>query len=160
MLGKTCAERSRSIHPLIRSAEIRDFFCHCVKAEDSPLIYQDLENAGAGKIGDLSIAGSQWQLADKTSLDVLEGEDYWVEEALSQPNYAPDGLPIIGLPYLILMKLSASRTQDLADISRMLGLAKTEELNQIREVIKNYLPTAQEDLESLIMLGKLEMGNL
>lgn len=130
-----------------------------IKAEDSPLIYQDLENARAKKIGDLSIAGSQWQLADKTSLDVLEGEDYWVEEALSQPNYAPDGLPIIRLPYLILMKLSASRTQDLADISRMLGLAKTEELNKIREVIKNYLPTAQEDLESLIMLGKLETGN-
>ena len=131
-----------------------------IKAEDSPLIYQDLENARAKKIGDLSIAGSQWQLADKTSLDVLEGEDYWVEEALSQPNYAPDGLPIISLPYLILMKLSASRTQDLADVSRMLGLAKIEELNHIREVIKNYLPTAQEDLESLIMLGKLEMGNL
>ena len=35
----------------------------------------------------------------------------------------PDGLPIIDLPYLVLMKLSASRTQDLADISRMLGLA-------------------------------------
>lgn len=131
-----------------------------IKAEDSPLIYQDLENARAKKIGDLSIAGSQWQLADKTSLDVLEGEDCWVEEAISQPNYAPDGLPIISLPYLILMKLSASRTQDLADISRMLGLAKTEELEQIREIIKNYLPTAQEDLESLILLGKLEMGNL
>lgn len=131
-----------------------------IKAEDSLLIYQDLEKAGAKKIGDLSIAGSQWQLADKTSLDVLEGDDDWVEEAVSQPNYAPDGLPIISLPYLILMKLSASRTQDLADISRMLGLAKTEELNRIREVVKNYLPTAKEDLESLIMLGKLEMGNL
>ncbi|MBD2394968.1 hypothetical protein H6G11_11985 [Cyanobacterium aponinum FACHB-4101] len=130
-----------------------------IKAENSSLIYQDLKNAGAKKVGKLSIGGSQWQLADTTSLDVLEGEDSWVEEALSHPNYAPDGLPIISLPYLILMKLSASRTQDLADISRMLGLAKNEELNQIREVIINYLPTAQEDLESLIMLGKLEMDN-
>jgi hypothetical protein len=111
------------------------------------------------KIGDLSIPGSQWQLADQTSLDVLEDEDSWVKEAIAHPNYAPDGLPIISLPYLILMKLSASRTQDLADISRMLGLAQEKELVQIREVIKTYLPTAQEDLESLIVLGKLELGN-
>lgn len=130
-----------------------------IKAEDCELIYQDLENANSKKIGNLSIAGSQWKLADQTSLDVLEGEDSWVEKAIANPNYAPDGLPIIALPYLILMKLSASRTQDLADISRMLGLAQDQELEQIRVVIKTYLPTAQEDLESLIVLGKLEIGN-
>ncbi len=78
--------------------------------------------------------------------------------AIALPNYAPDGLPIIALPYLVLMKLSASRTQDLADISRMLGLAKEEELSKIRLIIKKYLPMAEEDLESLIMLGKLETG--
>ncbi|MGI0483562.1 hypothetical protein ACN4EE_22615, partial [Geminocystis sp. CENA526] len=115
--------------------------------------------ANSQKIGDLSISGSQWQLADNTSLDVLVGEDEWVAEAISIPNYAPDGLPIIALSYLILMKLSASRTQDLADISRMLGLAKEPELIKIRQVVKKYLPSAIEDLESLIMLGKLEMNN-
>lgn len=130
-----------------------------IKAEDSQLIYQDLENAKSKKIGLLSIAGSQWQLLDDTSLDVLEGEDKWVTDAISNPNYSPDGLPIIALPYLILMKLSASRTQDLADISRMLGLAEERQLVNIRQVIKTYLPTAEEDLESLIMLGKLEIGN-
>jgi hypothetical protein len=130
-----------------------------IKAEDSELIYQDLNNAQGKKIGNLSIAGSQWVLADNTSLDVLEGEDPWVKDAIANPNYAPDGLPIISLPYLVLMKLSASRTQDLADISRMLGLAKDIDLKKVRQVIKNYLPSANEDLESLIMLGKLEMGN-
>lgn len=130
-----------------------------IKSEDASLIYQDLENANSKKIGNLSISGSQWQLYDHTSLDVLEGEDKWVEEAISHPNYNPHGLPIIALPYLILMKLSASRTQDLADISRMLGLAKEKELNKIRQIIKTYLPTAEEDLESLIVLGKLEIGH-
>ena len=130
-----------------------------IKAEDSELIYQDLENAKSTKMGNLSIAGSQWLLCDNTSLDVLEGEDEWVTEAIANPNYAPNGLPIIALPYLVLMKLSASRTQDLADISRMLGLAKKTQLVKIREVIKTYLPTAEEDLESLIMLGKLEIDN-
>ncbi len=130
-----------------------------IKSEDSELIYQDLKNANAKKIGNLSIPGTQWQLLDNTSLDVLEGEDDWVKDALCNPNYAPDGLPIIPLPYLILMKLSASRTQDLADISRMLALAEETELSIVRQVIKTYLPTAAEDLESLIILGKLEIGN-
>ena len=68
-------------------------------------------------------------------------------------------MPIIALPYLILMKLSASRTQDLADVSRMLDLAEEKELGEIRKIVKTYLPTAEEDLESLIALGKLEIGN-
>lgn len=130
-----------------------------IKAEDARKIYQDLENAGGKKIGILNIAGSQWQLPDNTSLDVLEGDDEWVTEAVSNPNYAPDGLPIIDLSYLILMKLSASRTQDLADVSRMLGLADETQLIQIRAIVKQYLTNAEEDLESLIILGKLEMGS-
>ncbi|MGI0482870.1 hypothetical protein ACN4EE_19050, partial [Geminocystis sp. CENA526] len=68
-----------------------------IKAEDCEVVYQDLQNANSQKIGDLSISGSQWQLADNTSLDVLVGEDEWVAEAISIPNYAPDGLPIIAL---------------------------------------------------------------
>jgi hypothetical protein len=130
-----------------------------IKTEDSELIYQDLKSAGAKKIGNLSIAGSQWLLSDHTPLDVLEGEDEWVKDAIAQPNYSPDSLPIISLPYLILMKLSASRTQDLADVSRMLGLAEEKELTKIKKIIQAYLPTAKEDLESLIILGKLETGN-
>lgn len=128
-----------------------------IKAEDARKIYQDLANAGGQKIGILNIPGSQWQLPDNTSLDVLEADDEWVAEAVSNPNYAPDGLPIINLPYLILMKLSASRTQDLADVSRMLGLAEETQLIQIRAIVKQYLANAEEDLESLIILGKLEI---
>jgi len=129
-----------------------------IRAEDAGLIYQDLEMAGGRKIGNLSISGSQWQLIDKTSLDVLEGKDEWVTKAVLHPNEAPDGLPIIDLPYLVLMKLVASRTQDLADVSRMLGLANDTQLVQVRAVIKKYLANAEEDLESLIILGKLEVG--
>lgn len=127
-----------------------------IKANDKNLIYQDLINAQAKRIGDLSIAGSQWQLSDNTALDVLEVEDDWVDAALSKPNYSPDALPVALAGDV--MKLSASRTQDLADISRMLGLATEEDLSEVRQVIALYLPTAREDLESLIVLGKLEIG--
>lgn len=127
-----------------------------VRACDNTKVYQKLEQVGSQKVANLSISGTQWLLPDQTSLDVLEGEDDWVEQALSTPNYSPDGLPIIALSYLVLMKLSAGRTQDLADISRMLGLCKEQEIQKVRDIVNFYLPSASEDLESLIYLGKLE----
>lgn len=127
-----------------------------VKAEDARLVYQDLVKANSQKVSDLSIQGSQWQLEDGTSLDVLEGTENWVAQAIQTPNYAPDGLPIIDLPYLVLMKLIASRSQDLADISRMLGGATELQLFEVRKIINQYIPNAAEDLESLIVLGRLE----
>jgi hypothetical protein len=128
-----------------------------IRAEDGNLVYQDLTNANSKKIGELSISGSQWQLADGTSLDVLEGTAGWVTTAIQNPNYAPDGSPVIDLQYLILMKLIAGRSQDLADVSRMLGGANEIQLLEVKKTIDRYLPNAVEDLESLIMLGKLEL---
>ena len=128
-----------------------------IKTSDTAKVYQKLQQVGSQKIANLSISGTQWLLPDQTSLDVLEGDDDWIEEALSTPNYSPDGLPVIALPYLVLMKLSASRTQDLADISRMLGLCEEQEIQKVRDIVNCYLPSASEDLESLIYLGKLEL---
>jgi hypothetical protein len=54
------------------------------------------------------------------------------------------------------MKLIAGRSQDLADISRMLGGANDLKLQQVKKVIGQYLPNAVEDLESLIILGRME----
>jgi hypothetical protein len=129
-----------------------------VRVKDAQLVYEDLEQANGQKVGDLSIAGTQWRLDDGTSLDVLEFEGDWVTEAIASPNYAPDGLPVIGLPYLVLMKLIAGRSQDIADISRMLGAAEDLQLQRVKKVINQYLPNAIEDLESLVVLGKLEQS--
>nr|WP_232225068.1 nucleotidyl transferase AbiEii/AbiGii toxin family protein [Dactylococcopsis salina] len=129
-----------------------------VKAEDARLVYEDLEQAGGKKEGNLSIPGSQWTLNDGTCIDILEVADAWGIEAIEHPNYAPDGLPVIALPYLVLMKLLAGRSQDLADVSRMLGGATEVQLEEVRAVINQYLSNAVEDLESLIMLGRLEHG--
>jgi hypothetical protein len=113
-----------------------------IKAEDAQLVYQDLVKANGQKIAELSIQGSQWQLEDDTSLDVLEGTGNWVSEAIESPNYAPDGLPIIKLSYLVLMKLIAGRSQDLADISRMLGGATEIQLLEVKQIVNQYLPKA------------------
>ena len=64
---------------------------------------------------------------------------------------------MLDLPYLVLLKLETSRTQDLADLTKMLGLDAAENLDRVRETVVRYMPEAVEDLESLIYLGRLEM---
>ena len=131
-----------------------------VLTEDADNIYLELAEAGSMKVGELSIGGSSWQLPDGSILDVLESQQSWVAVAIANPNTAPDNLPIIGLPYLIIMKLQASRGIDMGDLTRMLGGADKTALELVRKTVKTYLPDAVEDLESLIVLGKLEMGEL
>ena len=55
------------------------------------------------------------------------------------------------------MKLQSGRTLDLADITRMLGLAGDADLEATREAIRHLMPDAVEDLESMIVLGRMEM---
>ncbi|NER36237.1 MAG: hypothetical protein F6J93_20025 [Oscillatoria sp. SIO1A7] len=128
-----------------------------VLARDARSLYAELEKAGSRKIGELAIPGSQWELPDLTSLDVLESNADWARVAIATPNTSPNGLPIIALPYLVLMKLQSARTQDLSDVSRMMGAATSAEIAKVKEIVSQYLPGALEDLESLIVLGKLEI---
>ena len=127
-----------------------------IAAEDMLTAEKELTLAGCQKQGSLSIGGSTWLLPDRTVLDVIVSDALWTEEAIRHPRIAADALPYIDLPYLILMKLHSGRVQDLADISRMLGGADGERLRSVRTVIGKYLPNDMEDLESLILLGKLE----
>ncbi|MEG4842730.1 hypothetical protein [Microcoleus sp. B9-D4] len=127
-----------------------------VLTQDAANLYRELEQAGSTRTGELSIGGSTWELPDGTYFDVIESRDSWVREAITNPNKAPDGLPIIGLPYLVLMKLQASRGIDIGDLTRMLGGADETALRLVRRAVQDFLPDAVEDLESLIVLGKLE----
>lgn len=81
----------------------------------------------------------------------------WLKQALQNHNQDTADYPVLDLPYLVLMKTIAGRIQDTADVSRMLGLASDDELNQVRAVLKRYESDAVDDLESMIYLGQLEM---
>ena len=131
-----------------------------VLTDDAENLYRELAATGSMKVGEISISRSRWQLPDGSILDVLESQQPWVAGSIANPNIAPDNLPIIGLPYLIVMKLQASRGIDMGDLTRMLGGADETALELVRKTVKTYLPDAVEDLESLIVLGKLEMGEL
>ena len=129
-----------------------------IHEEQAPQAYQNLSEQQAKKMGDLSIGGTSWELPDKTVLDIITSQQAWVVQALLHPRIGADGQPVISLPYLVLMKLAASRTTDISDISRMLGQASDLELDEVRKTIEKYDLNSLEDLESLIQLGKIEMS--
>lgn len=129
-----------------------------VLGEDAPRLHEELTRLGYRMERQLSIGGTAWRASDGGSLDVLESDELWVRAAVRTPNQAPTGEPVIALPYLVLMKLVASRSQDLTDISRMLGTASEVALTQVREVVREYRPGDSADLESLIILGRLELA--
>jgi hypothetical protein len=128
-----------------------------VVAEDAPRLYDELARARCTRLIPLSFGGWTWRLPDGSTLDVLESSEPWARSAVNTPNRSPTGEPVIRLPYLVLLKLQASRTQDLADISRMLGAADEPALDEVRAVVRDQLGEENlEDLESLIALGRLE----
>lgn len=127
-----------------------------VLVEDQAACERRLRQAGCRKVNDLGIGGATWILADGSELDVIVLEQPWAREAVHSPVFDPVGAPTIGLPYLIVMKLLSGRAQDIADITRMLGAADSPMLGQVRTVVARFVPDAVEDIESMIVLGKME----
>jgi hypothetical protein len=127
-----------------------------VLAEDQAAAEQELAAANCRKLDELAIGGSSWTLPDGTTLDVIVSDAPWAREAIERPTSTADGIPVITLPYLVLMKLYAGRSQDIADITRMLGGADELVLTEVRAVVARHMPDAASDVESMIVLGRLE----
>ncbi|MDE0140116.1 MAG: hypothetical protein OXI80_07940 [Caldilineaceae bacterium] len=119
-----------------------------------------LNDAGFEVASELSIPGFMLNAPDGTEIDLLLIPFEWLDEALQPDQTDAAGYPVLGLPYLVLMKMETSRPQDLGDLSRMLGLADEDDLTQVRAAVIRHMPDAAEDLESLIYLGRLEMGGV
>jgi hypothetical protein len=107
-----------------------------VHRASSHLVNETLAAAGYARIAELKISGATWQTAGGVYVDIVESGDPWVPEALAQATANRDlqGLPILPIEYLVLMKFQAGRAQDLADISRMLGLATDDQRDSVRRV--------------------------
>lgn len=106
-----------------------------VAQPDVPKAHSRLQSAGFCYVQNLSIGGTVWQTPEGILLNVVESSEPWVGEALENVRTDPQGLPVLSLPYLVLMKVMASRTQDLADASRMLGLASDAERQATHQVL-------------------------
>lgn len=95
-----------------------------------------------------------WEMTDGREIDLLDISDRpWAKIALNEAQFHRFiGFPVLPLPYLILMKLEASRMQDVADISRLVKYADEHSRNQIREAVRKYRPQDLEDLEQIIQI--------
>jgi hypothetical protein len=130
-----------------------------VERSAAPTVRERLRKGGFRYGGELTVGRSTWTSPDGIAVDVLESEAPWAGDALRQARQNQDlqGLPVLPLPNFILMKLQSGRTLDLADVTRMLGLASDADLNAVRHAVRQYDPDALEDLESMIVLGRMEM---
>lgn len=124
---------------------------------DERKMEEEIKQAGGVFQGALSVGGTSWLFPDGSKLDVLTLQESWVPLALQTPKRSPSGLPVVALPYLILMKLASGRAQDIADMSRMLGQADQQLRSEVRDTVARYRPEDAEDVESLIILGDLEL---
>jgi hypothetical protein len=127
-----------------------------VQQKDGKTAIKRLEQAGYRTVSQLAIPGNLMRSDNGTELDVIFGDYPWLTEALNHPACDLAGYPVIKLPYLIMLKMAAQRTQDWADVSRMLGWASDSDLDEVRATVKQYAPEDLEDLESLIFIGKKE----
>ena len=111
-----------------------------------------------GRLSMVGLQGTSWATAAGHPVDVIYLPGAWGETAIAaaQSNII-DGLPILPLPYLTLMKLLASRLVDTGDLARMLGHQDEAALAAVRQVITTYgRPEDVADLEQIIALGRLE----
>jgi hypothetical protein len=128
-----------------------------VRRDDGEEVVERLGAAGYKKVSRLAVPGYLMRSPDGVELDVLFGEYEWLEEALARHGYDPAGYPVIGLPYLIILKLAANRGRDVGDMTTMLGWVSSEdELDKVRAVVARYSPEDSGDLESLIFMGQKE----
>jgi hypothetical protein len=127
-----------------------------IHEKDGERAVEQLKEAGYRIVSELAVSGYLMESPEGVELDVLFGNNSWVKEALANPVKDLAGYPIIGLPYLIILKMSAQRAQDWADVSRMLGWASDAELDEVRTVVQRYTPEDVDDLEAIIFIGKKE----
>jgi len=147
-----------------RSTKDIDFL---VSAHDFQVAEQRLRDAGYSATGQrddlffpdsrLGLFGRAWQKAN-IRIDLISSSQEWVHEAMMAETYDQTGLRVIALPYLVLMKIDASRGQDQADVERMLGRVSAEEIERIAKIVDRYSgdPQAAEDVRQYALLGQME----
>lgn len=132
-----------------------------VHERDSEKVRNAFLAAGYQITGLLSIGGFSVQ-ADESAeppIDVLTRADPWMDVALITPVEDSAGYPVLGRDYLILLKLQAGRTQDLADVQRLVARITEAERDSTRQLVLQESPDLVEDFDSLCMLADLEFGD-
>jgi len=154
-----------------------------IDADDARAVEAALGRAGATRLGEHPAGGSRWALptavaADLSAaapawralahvtgtdldamprrLDVLALAAPWVGSAVATARPSPTGLPVVGLPYLVVMKLTSGTSGDLDDLARLLGGADASALDAVRAAVRAYQPVVAGDVERLVAASRRE----
>jgi len=115
--------------------------------------------AGYQLTGPLTIGGFTAHAVDNGApIYVLTSAEPWFSDAVAHPTLDPAGLPAMPRFYLLLQKLQAGRTQDLADVQRLLRGTSAEERAAMRLIVSQYATDLVEDYDALVTLADLEFG--
>lgn len=130
-----------------------------IHADDEAAAQAAFRAAGYTLTGPLTVGGFTAHPADGSApVDVLTGTAPWLHLALERPTPDPAGLPAMPRPYLLLLKLQAGRTQDLADVQRLLRGTSTADRSAMRAIVEEYAVDLVEDYDALVTLADLEYG--
>ena len=129
-----------------------------IHADDEPAVRTALTAAGYQITGPLTIGGFTAERPGAMPIDVLTGQQSWLDQALAAPARDAAGYPVLARPYLMLLKLQAGRMQDLTDVQRMLRDTPPAERQMTAAMLTRIDPDLGEEFASLIMLADLEFG--
>jgi hypothetical protein len=129
-----------------------------IERAEAALEAAEWRRAASVRPTDPHLAGSAWSGPNGQQVDLFAMRHVWAAQALRETRSDPrTGLPTLPLAYVVLMKMTVSRTTDLADLTRMLGGRSEKELDVVREAVRRFGgPDDIADLEQLIALGRLE----
>lgn len=106
-----------------------------VTASAMPTALEALTRANFEIEGTLPIGGYSLRSPHSSVIDLILLEAEWAEEALSHPHIV-GVFPVLAAPYLLLLKMEASRASDIGDLQRILhGLSPTQRDN-VRRVFR------------------------
>jgi hypothetical protein len=113
--------------------------------------------AAKGPLAIEGVPGSTWDSPEGVPVDLITLPDGWAETALEEAatNLGSDGMPVLPLAFLVILKMDAIRPQDTADVERMLAAASPEMRDHVRSVVRRWEPRLIGDLESTIAMAKL-----
>lgn len=105
----------------------------------------------------LGLYGEAWSKGS-LKIDLISTSQKWGNRAVRKHLEDPTGLPIVLLPYLVLMKMDSARGIDQGDLTRMLGRLSEEECEElIREAAKySKDPNFADDVRQYAQLGRWE----
>jgi hypothetical protein len=110
---------------------------------------------------DPNLEGCTWAGPTGRQLDLFAMRHPWAAKAVREAQVDPrTGLPTLAAEYLVLMKLTVSRSADVADLTRMLGARTDAELERIRAAVRRHQPDDLDDVEQLVVLGRMERDRL